>query len=119
VTSVSIKTTQANADVAVTIAEFAGYTSVDEDSANSGTSGNFSVGPTTTTQNANDLLVGTVGSNGGPFTITSTGYTATTYKSDSQAHEELAYQQVTSKGTYSFAGTGNGSYWGAVIYAFH
>jgi hypothetical protein len=120
VTSVSIKTANTNTNVAVTIAEFAGYTSVDQSSTGSSSGGGtFSSGSTPTTSNADDLLVGTVGTNSGSFTITSTGYTATTYESNGSANEQLAYQQVTSTGSYSFAGTQTGSYWGAVICAFH
>ncbi len=116
--SVTINTTGAS-DMSVTIAEFAGYTSLDKFAgAHSTSDGTFSSG-LVTTSNADDLLIGTVGTNGSSaITITSSGYTGTTRESVNNASEELAYQAVSSTGSYSFTGTGEGAYWGAQVYAF-
>jgi Tfp pilus assembly protein PilV len=108
-------------DMSVTIAEFSGYTSVDKSAGAKSTSGGTFSSGSVTTSYADDLLIGTIGSNGsGTITITGTGtYTATTHESVSNASEELAYEQVTSTGSYSFTGTGEGgAYWGAQILAF-
>jgi hypothetical protein len=120
VTSVTITTPGSSNNVAVTIAEFAGYTSVDgTPTGNTGVNtSSFSSG-SVSTSHAPDLLVGMIGFNNSSFAITSTGYTTTTEQINSQANEQLAYQQVTSTGSYSFAGTLGVGYWGAVIYAFH
>jgi hypothetical protein len=101
----------------VTADEVSGATTVDQQSASSGTSGTFSSGSTGTTSRAGEFVFATAATFGGTSVGWDPGWKALTTYSGSSYALGRAYQVPSATGSFTATGTASGS-WLAEVVAF-
>ena len=104
-----------SAETHVSVDEFAGVTGIDASAGASATTTAFSSGTAPVTSQANEILIGSVGTESGAAPAWSTGWTALPTLSISSDYLSTAYRIVTAAGAYAATGTIRGQWMASII----
>jgi hypothetical protein len=104
-----------SAETHISADEFAGVTAVDTSAGASGTTTAFSSGTAPATSQANEILIGSVGTESGAAPAWSAGWTPLPTLSISSDYLDTAYRIVTAAGAYAATGTIRGQWMASII----
>jgi hypothetical protein len=104
-----------SAETHITADEFAGVTAIDTSAGASATTTSFSSGTAPATSQANEILIGSVGTESGAAPAWSAGWTPLPTLSITSDYLDTAYRIVTSTGAYAATGTIRGQWMASII----
>ena len=99
----------------VAVDEYAGVTAIDTSAGTSATGSAFSSGATPVTSQANELLIGVLGTESGSSPAWLTGWTALPALAVSTDYLGTAYRIVTTTGSYAASGASGGQWMAGIV----